>query len=212
MAEQYGVQVVGLTIAKEQAEYAERFCNNHNVDFVLSDYREFSAKEHGGPFDKIVSVGMIEHVGYRNYRALFETAEQSMRDQGLFLLHTIGNNVTTASADAWISRYIFPGGVIPSMRQLSESSESLLLLHDLHNIGVYYTPTLLAWADNFDSYWRRSGNAEGRPRIWGSEETFRRMWDYYLRICAANFAVGDIHVWQLIYAKGHLPNGYESKR
>lgn len=208
--ENHGVEATGLTISKAQAAYARDWLKGLPATIILCDYREFDASAHGGPFDTAASVGMMEHVGYRNYRALFECACDSLRDQGLFLLHTIGNTETKPSGDPWIGKYIFPEGMLPSMVQLSEASEMLMNLHDLQNIGTHYTKTLLAWEKNFDAYWTRDDAV--RPRIWGSEDTFRRMWRYYLEACAASFNTGEIQVWQQVYAKGHLPDGYTAER
>lgn len=207
-AEQYGVEVVGVTVADEQARYAQHACRGLPVKIVSCDYREFDCRDHGGLFDKVASIGMIEHVGYRNYRTLLAKIEASLRERGLLLLHTIGSNASMESADPWLTTYIFPGGVLPSIHQLGEAAEDLLVLHDLENIGVHYTPTLRAWNDNFETYWSNSRDEQNRPQIWGSEETFNRMWRYYLLSCAADFAIGDSQVWQLVYAKGHLPGGY----
>jgi cyclopropane-fatty-acyl-phospholipid synthase len=207
-AEKYDVEVVGVTVADEQARYARHACRGLSVKIVSCDYREFDCREHGGLFDKVTSIGMIEHVGYRNYRTLSAKIEASLRERGLLMLHTIGSNVSMESADPWLTTYIFPGGVLPSMQQLGEAAEDLLVLHDFQNIGVHYTPTLRAWNVNFETYWSNSQGEAHRPQIWGSEETFYRMWRYYLLSCAADFAIGDSQVWQLVYAKGHLPDGY----
>ena len=210
--ETYGVEVVGVTIAEEQAEYAKQYCAGLSFDVACCDYREYEPQNFGGEFDKILSIGMVEHVGYRNYRKLMVAAAEALKDQGLFLLHSIGSNISTTSADSWIDKYIFPGGVLPSMRQLSNASEGLLVIHDVHNIGVHYTPTLLAWHDRFVRYWESDNKSAALPEVWGSPETFYRMWRYYLLVCAANFATGGSQVWQLILAKGHLAHGYQSHR
>ncbi len=211
-AERYGVEVVGLTISNEQAGYIKRNFADLAISVVCTDYREFDPERHGGLFDKVASVGMAEHVGYRNYKRLMTAADDALKPRGLFLLHTIGSNQSVTSADSWIDKYIFPGGVLPSMRQLSNAAEGLLILHDVHNIGVHYTPTLLAWHENFLRYWTSLERTVERPQIWGSSETFHRMWRYYLMICAATFATGGSQVWQLVFAKGHLPDGYEAVR
>ncbi|MBU2534423.1 MAG: class I SAM-dependent methyltransferase, partial [Alphaproteobacteria bacterium] len=141
-------------------------------------------------------------------RGLYEMIHAALRDQGLLLLHSIASSESMEIADPWLTTYIFPGGVLPSLRQLGDAGEQLLVAHDLHNIGVHYTPTLLAWHHNFEAYWRDPELTSEKPRVWESENVFYRMWRYYLLSCAADFAVGDSQVWQLVYAKGHLPNGY----
>lgn len=207
-AQTYDVDVVGVTVAEEQAQYARSHCKELPIEIVACDYREFDSSKHGGPFDKVASIGMIEHVGYRNYPTLYAGVHNALRDGGLFLLHTIGSNVSMETADAWLATYIFPGGVIPSIRQLGEAAEERLVLHDLQNIGTHYTPTLRAWHNNFEAYWSGPLVKAVRPQVWDSEDVFYRMWRYYLLGCAADFAVGDSQVWQLVYAKGHLPDGY----
>ncbi|MGI9476954.1 MAG: cyclopropane fatty acyl phospholipid synthase [Hyphomicrobiaceae bacterium] len=207
-ASEYGAEVVGITVAGEQAQYARQACKGLPVEILTCDYREFDCQENGGRFDKVASIGMIEHVGYRNYRTLLSVIRSVLREPGLLLLHTIGSNASMEVADPWMTTYIFPGGALPSMRQLGEAAEDLLVLQDLQNIGIHYTPTLRAWHDNFEAYWSNPDTSGRRPRVWGSEEVFYRMWRYYLLACAADFAVGDSQVWQLVYAKGHLTNGY----
>ena len=207
-AQEYGTKVVGITVAEQQSRYAQKVCKGLPVEIVTCDYREFDHRQFGGRFDKVASIGMIEHVGYRNYRTLLCGIHDSLRDQGLLLLHTIGSNVSMEAADPWLTTYIFPGGALPSMHQLGEAAEDLLVLQDFQNIGVHYTPTLLAWHQNFESYWSGSATNAKHPQVWGSEDVFYRMWRYYLLGCAADFAIGDSQVWQLVYAKGHLPNGY----
>ncbi len=207
-AENFGVEVVGISVAEEQVRYARELCHGLPVEFVTCDYREFDAGRYGGSFDKVASIGMIEHVGAGNYRTMFGAISEAMTTRGLFLLHSIGSAASTRAGDPWLTTYIFPEAVAPSMRQLSEAAEDLFVLHDVQNIGVDYTPTLRAWHDNFEDYWAADGAGRQRPSIWGSEKTFYRMWRYYLLSCAAHFSVGDGQVWQLVYAKGHLPNGY----
>lgn len=211
-ASNYDVEVVGLTIAGEQAEYARRLCAGLPVAINRCDYREFDQTELGGAFDKVASIGMIEHVGYRNYRKMLEVVCAALRPRGLFLLHGIGSPVSTEVGDPWLDAYIFPGGVLPSMKQLSEAAEGLFNLQDVQNIGVHYTPTLLAWHENFEAYWSSEERGEECPTVWGSPDVFYRMWRYYLLICAAEFSTGGSQVWQSVYAKGHLENGYQGVR
>lgn len=207
-ARQYGAEVVGITVAEEQSRYAQQACYGLPVEIATCDYREFDYRKFGKRFDKVSSIGMIEHVGYRNYHTLFSSIHHALRDQGLVLLHTIGSNVSMEAADPWLTTYIFPGGALPSMHQLGEAAEDLLVLQDFQNIGVHYTPTLLAWHRNFETFWESSDSHKNHPQVWGSEDVFYRMWRYYLLSCAADFAIGDSQVWQLVYAKGHLPEGY----
>lgn len=210
-AKNYGVEVVGVTVADEQADYARRLCKGLPVDIGCRDYRKLDLAGDIGAFDKAVSIGMIEHVGTRNYRALHETVKRALRPKGLFLLHSITSPVSTEVGEPWLTTYIFPGGVLPSISQLSTAAEGLFLLQDMQNIGLDYMPTLLAWHENFVEWWETAQPA-GKPSIWGSQKAFYRMWRYYLLSCAAEFNVGGSHVAQLVYSNEHLPDVFIAPR
>lgn len=210
-AENYGVEVVGVTVADEQADYARNLCSGLPVEFICSDYRELGWERGNGRFDKAVSIGMIEHVGTRNYRTMHQVVEQALRPGGLFLLHSITSPISTEVGEPWLTTYIFPGGVLPSVSQLTASAEGLFLLQDMQNIGPYYTPTLRAWHDNFEAWWNIAPPAS-KPSIWGSEEAFYRMWRYYLLGCAAEFKTGGSEVAQIVYSKGHLAGSFIASR
>jgi cyclopropane-fatty-acyl-phospholipid synthase len=188
VAEHYGCTVTGINISLEQIKYAKEFCKDLPVAIVRCDYREIS-----GAFDKIVSVGMFEHVGFKNYRAFLKVAHDCLKDDGVFLLHTIGGNETEAKTDPWIMKYIFPNSVLPSVSQIASACEGLFLLEDLHNLGPHYDRTLMAWNANFQEAW---------PHIRHKyDERFKRMWEYYLLSCAAAFRARYIHVWQIVFTK-----------
>ncbi len=200
-AENYGVSVVGVTISKEQALLAQEACKNLPVEIRLMDYREMPKKL--GTFDKIVSIGMFEHVGPKNYRAYMSAAEGCLKDDGLFLLHTIGRSSHIAPADPWIDRYIFANGMLPTMEEITRSSHSLFVIEDWHNFGADYDKTLMAWHANFEKAWPKLKAAYG--------ENFRRRFRYYLLSCAAAFRARDIHLWQIVLTKRML-GGYTSIR
>ncbi|KQC09560.1 MAG: cyclopropane fatty acyl phospholipid synthase, partial [Candidatus Cloacimonas sp. SDB] len=147
-AENYGVEVVGITVSRQQVRLAKEMCRNLPVELRLQDYREVREK-----FDRIVSVGMIEHVGYRNYRNFFKIAARNLKQDGLFLLHTIGRTRSAKNTDAWTHKYIFPNGMLPSIAQISKALEGLFLIEDLHNFGAFYDKTLMAWFKNFNTAW-----------------------------------------------------------
>ena len=200
-AEQYGVSVVGITISKEQATLARETCEGLPVEIHLIDYRD--APSTLGTFDKVVSIGMFEHVGNKNYRAYMKAAAGCMKDDGLFLLHSIGRSETTSGADPWIDAYIFPNGVIPSMKQIIDAAKSLFTIEDWHNFGADYDKTLLAWHNNFENAW---------PTLKDSyDEHFHRRFRYYLLSCATAFRARDIHLWQIVLTKKML-GGYRSVR
>lgn len=200
MAERYKVEVVGITVSKRQVELAEQRCRDLPISFRLQDYRDVRDQ-----FDRVVSVGMIEHVGSKNYRTFMNVVGRCLKsDDGLFLLHTIGRNDSVLHGDPWIDKYIFPNGQIPSIRQLSESMEGLFVVEDWHNIGPHYEPTLMAWYKNFEAAWPRLRDRYG--------ERFRRMWRYYLLTCAGTFRARHNQVWQIVLSRRGIPGGYTSVR
>ncbi len=197
----YGVKVVGITVSEEQIKLAEELCWGFPVEFRLQDYRQLSSAE---KFDHIVSVGMFEHVGFKNYRIFFETARKCLKENGLFLLHTIGSSKTGEDTDPWLNKYIFPNGSLPSLRQIVSSSEDLFIIEDAHNLGTDYDKTLMAWHENFENSWPKLKNKYG--------EKFYRMWKYYLLFCAGIFRARRAHLWQIVFSLGGVPGGYKSIR
>ena len=197
-ARHHGVEVTGITISKEQAELARQRCAGLPVAIELKDYRDLE-----GCFDRIVSIGMFEHVGHRNYPAYFRTVERLLDAEGLFLLHTIGSNSSEITADPWINRYIFPNGVLPSAMHIARASEPYLLLEDWQNFGPDYDRTLMAWLANFDARW---GEVADRYN-----ERTRRMFRYYLSVCAGAFRARHLQLWQVLFSRGRLQR-YDAPR
>ena len=197
--DRYGVEGVGLTVSKKQAELAKKICDGLPVEIRLQDYRDLD-----GEFDHIVSVGMFEHVGHKNYRTFMETARRCLKDRGLFLLHTIGKNFSDFAMDPWFEEYIFPNSLIPSMKQISEAAEKIFVVEDWHNFGPYYDLTLMAWFRNFNSNWHKLRGVY--------DERFYRMWKYYLLSCAGSFRARYLQVWQIVFSKKGIPGGYETFR
>ncbi len=198
-AEKYGVRVVGITVSREQAELASSLCHGLPVDIRLQDYRDINER-----FDHIVSVGMFEHVGYKNYRKYMATAHRCLKDEGLFLLHTIGNSRSTSIGDPWVNKYIFPNSMIPSMKQISGAAEGLFVIEDMHNFGADYDRTLLEWLNNFESNWDELKE--------DYDDRFYRMWTYYLQVFAGAFRARYLHVWQIVLSAKGVPGGYRSVR
>ena len=188
-AERTGCTVTGVNISKEQLRFARDFCQGLPVRFQDCDYRAVE-----GRFDKIVSVGMFEHVGAKNYRAFFEVAYRCLKDNGVFLLHTIGTNTSgRGGGDPWLEKYIFPNSMLPSMTQIAAAAESLFVIEDVHNLGLHYDRTLLAWIANFRRSW---------PELKGKyNERFKRMWEYYLLCCAGVFRSRTAQLWQVVMTR-----------
>ncbi|CAI2468908.1 cyclopropane fatty acyl phospholipid synthase [Serratia grimesii] len=191
-AENYGVSVHGVTISAEQQKLAQERCAGLDVEILLQDYRDLNRQ-----FDRIVSVGMFEHVGPKNYDTYFRVASRNLKPDGLFLLHTIGANQTNLHVDAWIDKYIFPNGCLPSVRHIAEASEGRFVIEDWHNIGADYDRTLMAWYENFKQAWPMLSE--------GYSERFERMFTYYLNACAGAFRSRDIQLWQVLFS----PKGVE---
>jgi cyclopropane-fatty-acyl-phospholipid synthase len=198
-ATHHGVEVVGVTVSREQAALARERCAGLPVRIELMDYRDIV-----GRFDKVVSVGMFEHVGVKNYGVYFDTMRRVLVDDGLFLLHTIGDHHTSTRTDPWIERYIFPNGEIPSARQLACALEGRFLIDDWHNFGPDYDRTLMAWWSNFDAAWPRLRARYG--------ERFYRMWKYYLMASAGSFRSRQGQLWQLVLTRRERAGGYRSVR
>jgi cyclopropane-fatty-acyl-phospholipid synthase len=198
-AQDYGVEVTGITVSKEQQLLAQERCAGLPVRIELMDYRDI-----GGQFNKVVSVGMFEHVGPKNYGAYFSTVDRVMAADGLFLLHTIGNYSQMHTTDAWIDKYIFPNGYIPTARQVTKAIEQDFLLEDWHNFGQDYDPTLMAWWKNFDAAWPALADRYGKR--------FYRMFKYYLHACAGYFRSRQGLLWQLVLSKRGRRQVYRSIR
>lgn len=194
-AERHRVEVVGITVSREQVELGKIRCAGLPVDLRLQDYRDLR-----GRFDRIVSIGMFEHVGHKNYRRFMEICHRCLGDKGLMLLHTIGGLRTAVHQDQWIAKYIFPNSLLPSARHIADAIEGRFVLEDWHNFGADYDRTLMAWSRNFDAAWPSLAPKYG--------ERFYRIWHYYLHYCAASFRARYNHLWQIVLSKGGVPGGY----
>jgi len=198
-AEKYGARVVGVTVSKEQKELADELCKGLQVEIRLQDYRDVTEK-----FDHIISLGMFEHVGVKNYRTYMEVAARCLKDDGLFLLHTIGSNVSHLTPDPWFDKYIFPGGILPSIAEIARSVENVFIIEDLQNFGFDYSRTLFAWNENFEKAWPQLES--------GYNERFHRMWRYYLLLLVGGFRARNSQLWQIVLSKKGVKGGYHSFR
>ena len=194
-AERYGIEGVGVTISKEQAVYAEETKGTLPIETRLMDYMALE-----GEFDRVISIGMFEHVGYKNYDAYFRKVRSLLKPDGLFLLHTIGNNFTSTHGDPSTEKYIFPNGLLPSIKQIASASERVFVMEDWHNFGADYDRTLMAWWARFDAAWPSLRDKYG-DRFW-------RMWRFYLQVFAAMFRARNMHLWQLVLSPGGVRGGY----
>lgn len=197
LAYHHGCRVVSYNISRAQVEFARRWCAGLPVEFRLQDYRE--AASDPGVYDRVASIGLMEHVGPKNYRGFFEIVQARLAPGGLALVHTIGGNRSRTTTDPWIDKYIFPGGVIPSERQIAAAKEGLLVLEDWHNFGPDYERTLLDWDANFRGAWPELSLDSNL------DERFYRMWRYYLNSTAGAFRARTLQLWQIVLSRGDLP-------
>jgi cyclopropane-fatty-acyl-phospholipid synthase len=203
MSERHGCRVVGVTISERQVEYARNTINDPKVWILNMDYRDLPNMAEPG-FDKVVSIGMVEHVGFKNHRTFYDVVRRVLKPDGLFLLQNCGQDVSRAGADPWIDRYIFPNGSIPSPVQLARAFEGLFVLEDWHNMGAHYDPTLMAWWRRFDGAWPRFRDQYG--------DRFYRMFRYYMLSCAGAFRARDMQLHQTVYSPCGVPGGYVPER
>jgi len=194
-AGRYGARVTGVTLSPAQAAFAREHCRGLPVAIHEQDYREIV-----GRFDRVVSIGMFEHVGPRNHRRFFEQAARCLKPHGLLLLHTIGSLRSTRTGDPWIDRFIFPNGVLPSAAQIARAAEGVFVVEDWHNFGADYDRTLMAWHANLERAWPHL------PR--GEDHRFRRLWRYYLLTCAGSFRARVNQLWQLVLSPSGVTGGY----
>ena len=199
VAEKYQAEVVGVVVSEEQASYGNELCQGLPVDIRLQDYRKLE-----GTFDRIFSIGMFEHVGVKNYNTFFRVVKERLKEDGLFLLQTIGSTRSVNRTDPWISRYIFPNSMLPSARQICTHSEGLFVLEDWHSFGADYDTTLMHWYRNFQANWETI-----KPDY---DDQFYRVWTYYLLSCAGSFRARKNQLWQIVFSPRGVPGGYRSVR
>jgi cyclopropane-fatty-acyl-phospholipid synthase len=187
-AERHGAHVVGLTVSEEQVRFAKERYAHLPIDIRLDDYRNAS-----GRYDAVVSIGLMEHVGPKNYRGYMELVERCLAPGGVAFVHTIGANRARGHMDPWVDRYLFPGSVLPSLSQLATAMEGRFVPEDVHNIGEDYDPTLMAWFERFDASWSKL-----RARY---DERFYRMWKLYLLASAGSFRARAQQLFQIVMTR-----------
>jgi cyclopropane-fatty-acyl-phospholipid synthase len=187
-AEKYGAQVLGVTVSKEQVALGMELCKGLPVELRLQDYREVQGK-----FDAVISIGIMEHIGPKNYRTYMEVVDRTLKENGIAFIHTIGTNASYTASDAWTDKYIFPNGVLPSIAQLGAAMENIFVMEDWHNIGPHYDKTLMAWHSNFEKAW---------PQLKKKyDDRFYRMWRYYLLSSASGFRSRNTQLWQIVISR-----------
>jgi cyclopropane-fatty-acyl-phospholipid synthase len=195
IAKQSECEVTGVTLSKNQYEYCVKKSKELKLDnqchFELLDYRHLKGK-----FNRVVSVGMLEHVGRKFYKVFFKKINDLMTDDGLSLIHTIGSTDSKGPPQPFIQKYIFPGGLVPSASDLIDAVEKTgLVLSDMESLIHHYDKTLKAWLDRFLQ------NREKAKKMYS--ERFCKMWEFYLASCSAGFKYRDLLVYQLQIVKSY---------
>jgi cyclopropane-fatty-acyl-phospholipid synthase len=198
-AERYGASVLGITVSKQQADYGRELCRGLDVEIRLEDYRDLD-----GTFDRVLSLGMFEHVGHKNYQAFMRIVRQRLIDDGLFLLHSIGSTRTLHKSDLWTERYIFPDSMLPSARLIAAAIEGKFVLEDWHCFGPDYDMTLMQWYRNFEQHWPELAETY--------DERFHRMWEYFLLSSAGAFRARKNQLWQLVLSPRGVTGSYRAPR
>lgn len=210
-AKNYGVTGVGISLSKEQNALAEKLSKGLPIKYKLMDYRDLKGEKpasRGGGFDRIISIGMFEHVNYKNHDIFMQVSADVLKDDGLFLLHTIGSRESVISNDPWIDKYVFPNSLVPSLAQIAKAVEYKFTVEDVHNFGLYYAKTLKSWYDNFNKNWRDL--KKNYPDKY--DERFYRMWKYYLLSCSGAFKSRGLQLYQVVLSKGNKGKLYQSVR
>ena len=189
-AEKYGVKVTAATVSGEQVKLAKSRSADMQVTYEIKDYRDIQDTYH-----RIDTIGNFEHEGIENYRTYKKVVNRRLKDDGLFLLHTIGSNTSVHTVDPWVATSIFPNSMLPSARQITEAAEGIFILEDWHSFGPHYDPTLIAWHRNFIDNWHRIQDAY--------DQRFKRMWVYYLLSCAGSFRARRNQLWQIVFSNNN---------
>ena len=196
IAKETKASVTGITLSENQFEYSMKKAKEMNlsnqVDFKLIDYRQLNEK-----FDRIVSVGMFEHVGRKFYKTYFNTVFKLLNEKGIALIHTIGSSMPPRDPQPWITKYIFPGGYTPSLSEVAKPIEnSGLIVSDIEVLRMHYAHTLRNWKERFLSK---------KDTVLGMfDEKFFRMWEFYLASCEMAFKWGDQVVFQFQLSKDNI--------
>ena len=187
-SDKYGVKVTGITLSENQKKYAINHCKNSNVEILLKDYRDIS-----GEYDRVVSIEMFEHVGPKNHKKFMKIMNKCLKPNGLFLLQFDGKSESINWNDSWIEKYLFPGTVTPSAKQVSTAIEDLFFIVDWHDFTKDYHKTMIEWYNNFDKNWNKIKE--------NYDERFYRIWKFYLLCCPATALANTQHLWQIVFAK-----------
>jgi cyclopropane-fatty-acyl-phospholipid synthase len=191
-AEKYNASVLGVTVSKEQVALGMELCKGLPVELRLQDYREVT-----GTYDAVISIGVMEHVGYKNYASYMQVVDRCLKKDGIAFIHTIGGDISITTGEPWSDKYIFPNGMLPSIAQLGKALEDRFVMEDWHNFGPDYDRTLMAWHANFENAW---------PELKKNyDERFYRTWRFYLLSSAGAFRSRNNQLWQIVFTRQGTP-------
>jgi cyclopropane-fatty-acyl-phospholipid synthase len=191
MHEHGKVKVTGVSLSTEQVKWASANLAKPGLQFIWQDYRDHcDDPKFQGKYDRVYSIGMLEHVGYKNYYGFFECIKKLLKPDGLAVVHTIGEPDFVPVSDAFLDKYIFPGAVIPTLAELTPAMEKSFILEDFQNFGYDYARTLKEWAINSRKFFK------DKPDAYTPE--FQRMWFYYLNMCEALFEIRINQLWHFV--------------
>lgn len=185
------VDVHGVSLSKEQVRWATDNLAKPGLTFHWTDYRKHCEDPaNHGTYDRVYSIGMLEHVGFKNHEGFFRCVKKLLKPDGLAVIHTIGEPDFLPVSDDFLDKYIFPGAVIPTLSSLTAAFEDIFILEDFHNFGHDYAPTLAAWNVNAEKFFADN------PKAYTPE--FQRMWHYYLKMCEALFELRINQLWHFV--------------
>lgn len=193
-ATHHGCHVTSINIADEQIKYAKNYCNDASVEIRKCDYRDLT-----GQYDKILVMAMLTHVGYKNYRLFMEIMHRCLTPGGTMLIESVGGRKSMKNCEPWIDRYIFPGGVVPSLKQIDGAIAGLFSRKDLDEFGASYVHTLRAWNRNFQESWPAHQHRY--------DERFRLMFEYFFQTVAGAFRAGYLLHWHILLEKSSQVTG-----
>mmetsp|Transcript_79279 Transcript_79279/g.156982 ORF Transcript_79279/g.156982 Transcript_79279/m.156982 type:complete len:414 (-) Transcript_79279:443-1684(-) len=191
MHEQGQLDVTGVSLSEQQTRWASEHFSAPGLRFICQDYRDFCEDpSHIGAYDRVYSMGMLEHIGHKNFDSYFKCVKKLLKPEGLAVIHSIGEPDFVPASDPFLDTYIFPGAVIPALSTVMPAVENLFIVEDFQNFGYDYAKTLAAWSDNSEAFFKNN------PQAYNPE--FQRMWQYYLRMCEALFELRINQLWHFV--------------
>jgi cyclopropane-fatty-acyl-phospholipid synthase len=204
-AQNYGISGLGVNISAPQLDFCRDTCQGLPLAFLLEDCRLLDRRKYGEQFDAVSAVAMINHIGPKNYRHLFETMHAVLKNGGLFLLQGIANRKKMYANDPFLNKYVFPRGVCPNLAQLLAPVEQFFTLEDFHNFTSYYPNTLTTWNANLQHNWEKISTL-------GFDQRFRRMWELYFLSAAGACRAREVIIFQAVFSKGRRDRVYKGAR